>query len=108
MTLGDTTGYYFYDSDDGTTYIVKLTSKAATAGGFSPAPAPIGATEPVWGYGAKNLRHVTGKAGVKRARCPIASVTNALYQSGGTFQLLSGTYTIVGAEGERRPGSNVA
>lgn len=109
MGLGDTFGYFDYNSDDGTTYVIKLSTAVATAGGFSAASGgPIGGTNTVWPWHESDMRHVTGRDGSgHRARCPIASPSNTLFQSGGTFTIHSRGYVVTGAEGERRVANHV-
>lgn len=100
MGLGDTFSFYSYNSDDGTTYTVKLSAAVATAGGFSEA---TGTFRP-FPFGSKNLRHVWGVDNTgKRARCPVASNTNGLYVGGTSiFDLHGRTYNAEGRIGERR------
>jgi hypothetical protein len=101
-------GWYTYVSDNGNPYTVKLSAAVATAGGFSSTSPPLGGSQPVWPWHARDMRHVTGVAGTKRARCPMALNVNALYQSGGSFTIAAGTFTVTGAEGENRRATNVA
>lgn len=109
MGLGDVFGYFHYDSDDGTTYIVKLSNEVAAAGGFSAAAGgPLASSNPVWPYHESDMRHVTGRDGANhRARCPVASFTNTLYQDGGAFSIHSRSYTVTGAIGERRIATHI-
>jgi hypothetical protein len=108
MSFGDTFGYFSYQSDDGNSYTVKMSAAIASQGGYSATTAPIAGGQPVWPYHAHDMRHVTGKFGTSRARCPIASASNGKYMAGGTFTLNAIVYVITGAEGERRVASHVA
>lgn len=107
MGFGDSFHFYSYSSDDGSTYAVKLSAAAATAGGFSTTVDPRSVK--VWPYHSKNLRHVLGKAtGGGRTKLPIATNTNTLYQTGGSFTTLHGTYAVEGAIGEKRKLNSIA
>jgi hypothetical protein len=101
MGLNDEFAFYNYDSDDGSSYAVKLSAKVATAGNFGAAVNPL--TSVCWPFDAKNMRKVYGvNAGGKRTHLPIANPGNGLYMTGGTFTLAGGVYTGQGAIGERR------
>lgn len=101
MGLGDTFAFYFYVSDDGTSYAIKLSALDAAAGGLASGADP--ATDPVWPYGARLMRHVEGKSSSgTRTRLPCGSNTNALYVSGGSFSLRGVTYSVLGQIGEAR------
>lgn len=100
--------WYGYNSDDTTTFAVKLDSRIATQGGFSSVPKPP-ETMP-WPWHSRDMRHVNGvnADGSKRARIPIADPSNGKYTNGGTFNnTLGESFTITGAEGERRPASHL-
>ena len=101
MGLNDTFHFYIYTSDNTQPYIVKMSDLDATAGGFTTQVDP--ASGAVWGYGAKNMRHVMGvdSAG-KRTRLACATNAVSLYQTGGTFSLRGRTYTVEGQIGEKR------
>jgi hypothetical protein len=58
MAYGDSFAMYIYSDDTWYSWQVKLSAAVAAAGGFSLVP-PL-ATNPVWPYGAKHLRHVLG------------------------------------------------
>lgn len=108
MSTGDHFGYYIYNSDDGSPYVVKLSAIVAAQGNFAATTNPLGSTSAVWAYGAHNMRHVTGVgAGGKRARLPIAQPGGSLYVGGGTFTTGAGTFQVLGAEGERRVATNI-
>lgn len=100
MGLGDSFGFWNYDSDDGNTYAVKLSALTAAAGGFTEADLEGANFYP---YGPKNMRHVWGVADTgKRARIPLATNSNAKFVSLGTFSLHGVDYKIEGAIGEAR------
>ena len=106
MGFGDTFSFVQYTGDSGTAYAVKLSAAVAAQGGFSTALSPIG--NPVWPWKAHMMRHVNGKsASGKYARIPLATNSNSDYVSGGTFSLHGIEYTILGAEGERRPANAI-
>lgn len=109
MSIGDIFGFFNYVSDNGNTYVVKLSFHVANQGSFGVYTGQIGAAV-IWPYGAKNMRHVYGiSTGNKRARIPIASNGGALYVTGGTFTNLAGTaFTTEGAIGEARKLNAVA
>ena len=101
--------WFTYVSDNGNPYTIKLSNAVATAGGFSGTSPPLGGTQAVWPWHARDMRHVTGVSGTgKRARLPVALNVNALYQSGGSFTIAAGTFTVTGAEGENRRATDVA
>lgn len=101
MGFGDKFDFYGYNSDDGTTYAIKLSEDVAAQGGFTTTVNP--STEKVWAYHAKNLRYVRGvTSDGSRAKIPIQSNTSTLYVSGGTFTLHGNTYTVEGRIGEKR------
>jgi len=88
-------------------YAIKLSTVVAVQGGFSTTLSPIGSK--VWPFGAHNMRHVYGKSSAgKRARCPVATNSFALYVSGGAFTLGSGTFNVEGSIGEKRKLNNIA
>jgi hypothetical protein len=101
MGVGDTFALYSYISDDGNTYLTKMSALVAAAGGFG-GPFPLG-SYPVWPFHRNDLRHVDGKTGDgTHARLAIASASNALFTTGGTFSLHSKVYEVEGRSGERR------
>ena len=103
-------GYWFYTSDNGKKYIVKLSLDEAAAGGFEPAGAAavLSGANPPWGFNSKDLRHVTGlSTGGKHGRLKIGKPDNGKYVSGGSFVLGGTTFNIIGAIGERRPASDI-
>ena len=107
MATGDVMGFAQYLSDNGVTYAVKISQVTATQGnfsGFSVNPLPL----PAWPWNKKDLRHVTGKSGSgKTARLSISTPDTSLYTTGGSFIIDAGTFTVQGAEGERRPKSHL-
>jgi hypothetical protein len=110
MGFGDTFGFYPYASDNGNVYNVKLSAADAAAGGFPAAVAPL--ANPPWPWHEKDLRHVTGFNSankLKHGRLVIYIVTNPLFTTGGTWtnSTTTQTFTVLGAEGERRPASHL-
>lgn len=106
MSTGDTFHYGEYVSDNGTHYCVKLSDVVAAEGNFNSIIDPL--SFPVWPFGEKCMRHVTGKSSTgKRDRLPIARNDDSKYMTGGSFSLHGTTYAILGAEGERRPASRI-
>jgi len=101
MGLGDTFAYYGYTSDDGNTYSQKMSTAVAGAGGFGAEVDPN--DTPPWPYHEKHLRHVWGvDSDGHRTRLPVSSPGNALYVSGGAFNLHGRSYTVQGQIGEKR------
>ena len=108
MATGDTFGWYSYNSDDGSIYTLKMSTAEATAGGFSAGSSPLNATSFVWPWHTRDIRHVNGVSSAgKRNSLKIADASSTMFQNGGTYTLHSVVYTILGAEGERRPASHV-
>ena len=110
MGAGDTFGFYAYTSDNGTTYNIKLTAADASAGGFGAKVAAL-ANAP-WPWHARDLRHVTGydtSTPTKHGRLIIHDASNILFTTGGTWNnsVTSRSYTVQGAEGERRPATHI-
>jgi len=106
MGVGDEFKFYHYESDNGNTYIVKLSTLIAEKGTFNEASSAL--ELPAWPYNTKNMRHVTGVSDTgKRLRLPLASNADALYISGGSVSLHGTTFKIEGAIGERRPASAI-
>lgn len=107
MGLGDEFGFFAYQSDDGTDYAVKLSFNVASAGGFNSSADP--ATQPVWPYHSRNMRHVYGiTVDGKRTKLPIGTNGNDLYATGGTFGLNGRTYNVEGQIGEKRKKNSIA
>lgn len=102
MGFGDDFAYYNYISDNGETYIVKLSSITGGQGGFiQTAGSPLDGVG--YPFGPRNMRHVWGVSLTgKRARLPIADASNTKFVDGGTFTLHGESYTIQGAIGEKR------
>jgi hypothetical protein len=107
MGRGDTFDYYLYSSDDTTGYAIKLSAAVAAQAGFTATADPR--TTKVWGYGPKNLRHVYGKGpAAQRDKIPIATNSNTLYTTGGSFTLGGVVYAVEGAIGEKRKLNSIA
>lgn len=106
MGANDTIGWYLYYSDDGTSYNVRMSAMVAGAGGFN--PSTKGAAPP-WPYHRSDMRHVSGKwAAGKSGALPISQVTNGKFTTAaGSWTTYGHTYTITGAEGERRPATHL-
>lgn len=101
MGAGDDFDFYAYASDNGYQFSLKLTALVASQGGFTSKVDPRVVAP--WPFGPKNVRHVYGVTTTgKRTRLPIATNSQTLYVSGGTFTLAAGTYTVEGAIGEKR------
>jgi len=110
MGAGDTFKFYPYVSDNGTTYDIKLSAADATAGNFPAAVAPL--TNPPWPWHTRDLRHVTGyltSNPLKHGRLIVHDAAFPLFTSGGTWNnsVTGNSYTMLGAEGERRPASHL-
>jgi len=101
--------YAVYKSDNGNSYVVKVSQQTASQGGFTGFTGNIG-NALIWPYGAKNMRHVWGynSTNGKRAKLPIADKSNSKFTSGGTFTTPNGTYVIEGSIGEARKLNHVA
>lgn len=108
MGAGDTFNLYNYISDNGQTFQIKLSAQIASQGGFTSYSGSV-QTANLWGFGAKNLRHVWGLAsGGQRTRLPCNSAANGKYVSGGTFTTKAGLSMIIqGAIGEQRKFNNI-
>jgi len=101
MGLGQAFKYYAYHSDGGFDGLVRLSTDDAAAGGFGSPVKP--GTLPPWGYGRARMRHVEGvDAGGRKTTLPLASNSDSLYVSGGSFTLQGRTYDVVGQIGETR------
>lgn len=101
MGLNDTFYYAEYHSDDGNTYVVKVSDAVGTAGGFAASSTPLGT--PGYPFGPRNMRHVWGRDGDgNRTRLPLAASNASLFTDGGTFSLHGRTYVVQGAIGEKR------
>ena len=106
MSQGDLFAPWEYDSDNGGKYTLKLSNTIANAAGFQIANNYFSLLGP-WPYHERDLRHVNGSTpGGKRTRIPCPSNSTPLYVIGGTYNLRGTVYTVLGAEGERRPGSH--
>jgi hypothetical protein len=105
MGRGDSFSYFGYVSDDTTIYGVKMSVLVASAGGFTGVSGPVAK---FWPFHSRNMRHVWGKNGAARARLPLATASNTLYVSGGSFTLGGTTYVVEGAIGEKRKYNCVA
>lgn len=104
MSTGDTFSYWNYSSDNGHDYVIRLSGRIASAGGFGPSTgSPLDPGSTFWPFHPRDMRHVTGRASDgSHARLPIGTSGNSLYVSGGTFTLNGKGYVVTGAEGERR------
>jgi hypothetical protein len=106
MGVGDTFALYFYTSDNGNQYLIKLSALVATAGGFG-SPQALGNNQ-VWPYHKNELRHVYGKNGFKRSRLPCATVAAADALAAAGWVLDGGTsFTYTGYSGEKRKASAI-
>lgn len=110
MGAGDTFDFYEYTGDDGKPYNVKLSAADAAAGGFGAATDPL--DYPPWPWHERDLRHVTGydtSNNDKHSRLVIATNSFALFTQGGTWNNANTgrSYTVQGAEGERRPANHL-
>jgi len=106
MTLGDTQSYYAYTSDNTKVYNKKLYDQIGAASNLDDSSA--GAHEP-WPWKARDMRHVTGVTadGAHRSRLVVDPDDDRFKNAAGTWTAYGKTYTITGAEGERRPSSHV-
>jgi hypothetical protein len=100
MGRGDTFSFCQYTADNGNAYAIKLSFAVRVQGGFNIDADPNSVA--VWPYGKRGLRHVYGKSSTgQRAVLPIATPSDSLYLSGGTFSLGGVNYTVQGREGQR-------
>lgn len=103
MSVGDTFGWFAYQSDDQTLYNVRLSNAVAGAAFFAPSTKGQFVK---WPYLHKDMRHLCGNHGPgKGGRIPIGNASDPRFKSaGGTWTVHGLTYTVTGALGERRPG----
>jgi len=108
MGMGDDFGWYNYDSDDGNTYLVRLSADIAGAGFFAPGTSPLSGGGSPWPWHYSDMRHVTGYAATgERGRCPLGTTSDPRFATGGSWTAHGRTYTIIGALGERRPANHL-
>jgi len=94
-------GFWIYQSDDGSDYVVQLDNSKAGAGGFAPAPTDAAGGNYIRGW---KMRHVYGEQGDgTRISLPIASASNSLFRDGGSFVVSGNSYEVRGRMGEKRP-----
>lgn len=94
--------FYQYNSDNGTSYSIKLSGDVAGIGGFLQLPNPDAL--PAYPFHAHDMRHIWFKSQTNgnRIRIPVSSGGSSFFMQPTQITYKSDTYQPEGAIGEKR------